>query len=188
MPRQLIVTENMTIDSVIEMTGNWFEPEGAATAAAVAEMRAVEARLRSTADALLVGRTTFESFRGYWPQQVDDQTGVRDYLNHVHKYVISSTMTDPEWDKSTILRGPLLDDVAMLKGQQGGDIVATGSITMVHALNQSGLVDEYRLFMYPAVLGQGRRLFDSTLVSPNLELVEAHPFSSGVVLLRYRTS
>lgn len=188
MPRQLIVTENMTVDSVIEMTGNWFEPEGTATAEAVAEMRAVEEQLRATADALLVGRTTFESFRSYWPQQVDDQTGIRDYLNQVQKYVISSTMTDPEWDNSTILRGPLLDDVAELKAQQGGDIVATGSITMVHALNQSGLVDEYRLFVYPAALGYGRRLFDTTLASPNLELVDARSFSSGVVLLRYRTS
>ena len=188
MSRELIVTENMTVDGVIEMTGSWFEPAGAATAEAVAEMRAVEERLRATADALLVGRNTFESFRSYWPLQVDDETGVRDYLNRVHKYVLSSTMTHPEWDNTTILRGPFLDDVAELKGQEGGDIVATGSITMVHALNQSGLVDEYRLFMYPAAVGGGRRLFDSTSAPLNLELVDVHAVGSGVILLRYRTS
>jgi dihydrofolate reductase len=75
----------------------------------------------------------------------------------------------------------------MLKNQAGGDIVATGSITMVHALNRTGLVDEYRLFVYPVVMGSGRRLFEEPVDQPHLELVEAHPFRSGVVLLRYRT-
>ena len=187
MPRQLIVTENITVDSVIEMIGDWFVPAGADTADAVAEMRVVEERLRATADALLVGRATFEAFRGYWPQQVDDQTGIRDYLNQVDKYVVSSTLTDPQWERTTILRGALADEVAALKAKPGGDIVATGSITMVHALNRTGLVDEYRLFVHPVALGNGRRLFEEPMDQPNLALIEAHAFSTGVVLLRYRT-
>jgi dihydrofolate reductase len=186
-PRDLIITENITVDSVIDATGDWFVPAGAEDAADVAEMRSVEERLRATADALLVGRATFEAFRSYWPHQTDDQTGVSEYLNRVDKYVISSTLTDPDWDGTTILRGDLADEVAALKSQAGGDIVATGSITMVHALNRTGLVDEYRLFVYPVVMGSGRRLFEEPVDQPHLELVETHPFSSGVVLLRYRT-
>lgn len=188
MPRQLIVTENATVDSVIELAGDWFDPAGAEAPDAVAEMRAVEERLRATADALLVGRATFEAFRGYWPQQVDDHTGIRDYLNQVDKYVVSSTLTDPQWERSTILRGPLADEVAALKSKPAGDIVVTGSVTLVHALNRTGLVDEYRLFVYPVAVGIGRRLFEEPTKKPKLELLEAHAFSHGVVLLRYRTA
>jgi dihydrofolate reductase len=186
-PRDLIITENITVDSVIDATGDWFVPAGAEDAVDVAEMRRVEERLRATADALLVGRATFEAFRSYWPHQTDDQTGVSEYLNGVDKYVVSSTLTDPDWRGTTILRGDLADEVAALKEQAGGDIVATGSITLVHALNRTGLVDEYRLFVYPVVMGNGRRLFEEPVDQPHLELVEALPFGSGVVLLRYRT-
>jgi dihydrofolate reductase len=187
MPRDLIVTENITVDSVIDASGDWFVPAGAENAADVTEMRRVEERLRATADALLVGRATFEAFRSYWPHQTDDQTGVSDYLNGVDKYVISSTLTDPDWSGTTILRGDLADEVAGLKNRAGGDIVATGSITLVHALNRTELVDEYRLFVYPVVMGRGRRLFEEPVDHPPLDLAEAHQFSSGIVLLRYRT-
>ena len=85
MPRDLIVTENITVDSVIDATGDWFVPAGAEDPADVAEMRDVEERLRASADALLVGRATFEAFRGYWPQQTDDETGASEYLNRVDK-------------------------------------------------------------------------------------------------------
>ena len=185
MPRRLIVTENITVDSVIEMTGDWFVPGGADNADTVAEMRVVEERLRATADALLVGRTTFEDFRGYWPDQTDDRTGVRDYLNQVDKYVVSATLTDAKWERSTILRGPLADEVAALKDTPGGDIVATGSITLVHALNRTGLVDEYRLFVYPVVQGRGRRLFPEGFERPALTLLEAKAFRNGITYSRY---
>jgi dihydrofolate reductase len=186
MPRDLIVTENITVDSVIDASGDWFVPAGAEDADDVAEMREVEERLRSTADALLVGRHTFEAFRGYWPKQTDDTTGVSDYLNRVNKYVVSSTLDDPQWEPTTVLRGDVADEVTALKEREGGDIVTTGSITLVHALNQTGLVDEYRLFVYPVVMGRGRQLFESPAERRQLELVESRAFSSGIVLLRYR--
>jgi dihydrofolate reductase len=85
------------------------------------------------------------------------------------------------------VRGDVADEVAALKDRPGGDIVTTGSITLVHALDQAGLVDEYRLFMHPVVLGQGRRLFEPSAESHKLELAESHAFTSGIVLLRYRT-
>ena len=187
MARDLIVTENITVDSVIDMEGGWFVPAGAEDSDDVADMRAVEERLRATADALLVGRVTFEAFRGYWPLQDDDQTGIRDYLNRVDKYVVSSTLTDPAWQGTTILRGDVVDEVTALKNRAGGDVVATGSIRLVHALNRTALVDEYRLFVYPTVMGKGRRLFEEPVSEPHLTLVEAQSFGSGVVLLRYRT-
>jgi dihydrofolate reductase len=184
--RDLIVTENTTIDSVIDATGDWFVPSGSEDPDHVAEMRDVEERLRANADALLVGRLTFEAFRGYWPRQTDDTTGVTEYLNRVDKYVISSTLEEPGWEGTTVLRGDVADEVAALKDRPGGDIVTTGSITLVHALGRAGLVDEYRLFVYPVVLGQGRRLFEGPVGRHELALVESHAFTSGIVLLRYR--
>lgn len=185
MARELIVTENITIDCVIDAAGGWFAPSGAEDPTQIAEMRQIEADLRATADALLVGRRTFEELRGYWPVQKDDRTGVTEYLNSVDKYVVSSTLQDPAWDRTTVLRGDIEEEVASLKADQGGDIVVTGSIKLVHALNHTRLIDEYRLFVYPIMLGHGRRLLDGP-TEQRLSLIDAHPFTSGVVLLRYR--
>ena len=125
--------------------------------------------------------------RSYWPKQVSsDETGVAEYLDRVPKYVVSSTLEDPAREPTTVLRGPLEDEVAALKSAPGADIVTTGSITLVHALVVKGLVDEYRLFVYPVVVGRGARLFEDATGVPALDLVEARPFRSGVVLLRYR--
>ena len=141
---------------------------------------------REAADAFLVGRQTFEDLRSYWPHQADDTTGISDYLNAVQKYVVSSTLQDPEWEPTTILRGPLEDEIRALKEAPGKDIVTTGSITLVRALIAAGLVDEYRLFVYPVVRGEGRRLFADVDELTRLRLVETQPFRSGIVLLRYR--
>jgi dihydrofolate reductase len=117
----------------------------------------------------------------------DDETGVTEYLNNVQKYVVSSTMEDPEWENSTVLSGDLQDDIRELKGKSGKDIVVTGSITLVHDLIPMGLVDEYRLFVYPVVLGRGARLFEDATNVPKLKLVESRAFRSGVVLTSYAT-
>jgi dihydrofolate reductase len=158
MARKLIVTENVTVDSVIDADGGWFVPSGAEDPAGIEEMRQVEEELRATADALLIGRQTFEEFRGYWPLQTDD-TGVAGYINAVQKYVVSATFEDPGWEPTTILRGDLAEEVSALKAADGGDIVVTGSVSLVHSLNRTDLVDEYRLFVYPTVMGEGRTLF-----------------------------
>jgi dihydrofolate reductase len=94
---------------------------------------------------------TFEEMRGYWPRQVDDTTGNTEHLNRVAKYVVSSTMSDPQWENSTVLSGPLIEEIEALKAQPVKDIVTTGSITLVHDLIARGLVDEYRLFVFPVV-------------------------------------
>jgi dihydrofolate reductase len=183
--RDLVVTQNITLDGVIDATGGWFsvvdDPDVDQSDLAAALREQSEA-----SDATLFGRQTFEDMRGYWPKQVDDTTGVTDHLNRVQKYVVSKTMRDPQWENSTILSGPLPDEIQALKSRPGKDIVTTGSITLVHALIDAGLVDEYRLFVYPIVLGRGARLFRESPESLRLRLVETRPFRSGVVLLRYR--
>ena len=179
--RKLVVTENITLDGVIDMAAGWFDP--LAEDVDQSDMAAATAEHREGADALLVGRNTFESFRGFWPKQTNDPTGVSDYLNEVDKYVVSSTLDDPGWENSTVLGGPVVDQVQALKEAPGRDIVATGSTQLVHALIAAGLADEYRLFVFPVVVGRGARLFESA--DEELELLETRPFVSGAVLLRY---
>jgi dihydrofolate reductase len=181
--RDLIVTENFTLDGVIEAE-DWFDPAGSKDD--VSDVETALRKQREAADALLLGRVTFEQMRGYWPLQTDDTTGITDYLNGVSKYVVSSTLQDPEWERTTVLRS--VDDIRALKSETGGDIVTTGSIRLVHELIAAGLVDEYRLFNYPVVLGRGRRLFADAIEVPPLCLEESQSFRSGIVLLRYRTA
>jgi dihydrofolate reductase len=184
--RDLVVTENITIDGVIDADEGWFAPSGSDEVADTSDMVAVQQAHMAGADAVLLGRVTFEEFRGYWPKQTDDPTDVAAYLDNTQKYVVSGTLTDPGWQHTTVLSGPLHDEVAALKARSGRAVVATGSVRLVQALVRAGLVDEYRLFIYPVVLGRGRRLFEDTTGVPRLRLVEARPFESGVVLHRYR--
>ena len=179
--RKLIVTENITLDGSIEMLGDWFDPQKQDDGV-VEEVRRQDAE----SDAMLLGRQTFEDFRSYWPNQSDDATGITAYLNNVAKYVVSTTMTDPEWENSTVLTGDPVQEVRDLKAQPGKDIVLTGSISLAHSLIAAGVVDEYRLFVYPAVQGRGRRLFPDGMSISELTLVEPpKSFPSGVSLMRY---
>jgi dihydrofolate reductase len=113
-------------------------------------------------------------------------TGISDYLNRVQKYVVSSTMTSPEWQNSTVLSGEPVEEVRALKEQPGEDIVVTGSITLCHTLIGAGLVDEYRLFVYPVVQGRGRRLFPEGFEYPTLRLVESEGVSERHHVLAIR--
>jgi dihydrofolate reductase len=180
--RTLVVTENITADGVIDMAGGWFDPLADGTDQS--DLAAATAEHSAAADAVLLGRVTFEAFRGFWPNVEDDPTGVRDYLNAVDKYVVSQTIDDPQWDHTTVLRGAIAEEVAALKAGEGRDIVATGSVRLVHELLRLQLVDELRLFVFPVVVGSGARLFDAA-PEMMLELLETRPFVSGAVLVRY---
>jgi dihydrofolate reductase len=182
--RKLVVTENITLDGVIDMAEGWFDPLDEDVDQS--DITSANTEHREAADALLVGRNTFEIFRGFWPHQTDDPTGVSNYLNAVDKYVVSSTLDDPGWENSTVLHGQVVDEVQALKEAPGRDIVATGSTQLVHTLIAAGLVDEYRLFVFPVVVGHGARLFESADIK--LRLLETRPFVSGAVLLRYAAS
>ena len=179
--RKLVITQNITLDGAVEILGHWFDLQPH-----VAELLEESHRQDAEADALLLGRQTFEDFRAYWPKQTDDGTGVTDYLNRVAKYVVSSTLADPEWANSTVLAGDPVGQTKNLKSQPGKDIVLTGSISLAHTLIAAGLVDEYRMFVYPTVQGSGRRLFPDDITIGKLALL-APPksFKSGITLLRY---
>jgi dihydrofolate reductase len=179
--RKLVITQNITLDGSIEMLDDWLDPH-----LQDEELLAESHRQDAESDALLVGRRTFEDFRGYWPAQVDDATGITDYLNDVEKYVVSSTMTDPGWQNSTVVTGDPVEQAAKLKAAPGKDIVLTGSITLAQTLVAAGIVDEYRLFVYPVVQGRGRRLFPDGTTLGKLRPIDApKSFPSGIALLRY---
>ncbi|GAA4967489.1 dihydrofolate reductase family protein [Pseudonocardia tropica] len=175
--RTLAITQNITLDGAVEFLGDWFDPNAEGQDDVLAELH----RQDAASDATLLGRRTFCDFRGFWPAQTDDATGITDYLNQVDKYVVSSTLTDPEWQNSTILSGDPVAEVAALKEQPGTDIVLTGSITLCHTLIAAGLVDEFRLFHHPVVQGAGRRLFPDGASFEGLRLLDARSFSGGIV-------
>ena len=182
--RTLAITQNITIDGAIEMLDTWFDPETHASEE-ISDVLEEIRRQDADADALLLGRQTFEDFRSYWPEQNDDTSGITAYLNQVEKYVVSSTLVEPQWENSTVLCGDAAEEVRALKEQPGKDIVLTGSITLTHAMIEAGLVDEYRLFTYPAVQGRGRRLFPDGFRLEQLTLTGSRSFRSGVTLATY---
>jgi dihydrofolate reductase len=185
--RTLAITQNVTLDGAIEMLGDWFDPQGQAGQDTSDLLEEVH-RQDSRADGLLTGRQTFEDLRGYWPKQSGDPTGITAYLNRVQKYVVSSTMTDADWQNSTVLSGDPVQEVRALKEQPGQDIVVTGSIRLCHALIAADLVDEYRLFVHPVVQGRGRRLFPDGFELAQLRLLQLKAFRSGIAYLRYARS
>src|SRR3712207_3619723 len=182
--RTLAITQNTTVDGAVEMLDDWFAPQGQA---GVDDSDLVEEiqRQDERADALLLGRQTFEDFRSYWPGRTDDPSGISAYLDRVQKYVVSSTLTEPGWPHTTVLAGDPVEHVRALKEQPGAEIVVTGSITLCHTLIGAGLVDEYRLFTYPAVQGRGRRLFPDGAAADRLRLVEGRGFRNGVTYSGY---
>ncbi len=182
--RTLAITQNITLDGSIEMLGDWFNAQEQAdvdNSDLLEELHSQDSR----SDGFLVGRKTFEDLRGYWPTLSDDATGVTDYLNQVQKYVVSSTMTDPRWQNSTVLSGDPVEEVRALKEKPGQDIVVTGSITLCHTLIEAGLVVEYRLFGYPVVQGRGRRLFPDGFTLDKLRVLDARMFDSGITFTHY---
>ncbi len=177
--RKLAITQNITVDGSIEMLDDWFDPRGQGevdNSDLFEEIHRQDVR----SDALLVGRQTFEDLRGYWPTLSEDPTGIAEYLNAVAKYVVSNTLIDPQWQHTTVLSGDPIAQVQALKDAPGRDIVVTGSISLCYALINAGLVDEYRLFVYPVVQGRGRRLFPEGFRLPRLGLLDAKAFRGGV--------
>jgi dihydrofolate reductase len=135
------------------------------------------------ADALLLGRVTYEGFAAAWPSRDGE---FADKFNSMPKYVVSSTLRDPEWNNSTVLSGDVPEEVAKLKEEQDGEIVVHGSPSLVQALTEHDLVDEFRLMVFPVVLGTGKRLFGETTDKKPLKLVDSKMVGDGVAILTYR--
>lgn len=183
--RKLVVIEYVSLDGVVEdpggsekrSFGGWTGPYWGDD---IGESQ-VEALLAS--DAILLGRVTYEGFAAAWPK-MKDEAGFADRFNSYPKYVVSTTLENPEWNNSHVIATNLADEIAALKRQPGQNIVCYGSPTLVQTLLQHGLVDELRLLVYPVVIGEGKRLFPEGTKAA-LRPVETRTFASGVVMVKY---
>ncbi len=130
-------------------------------------------------DALLLGRVTYEGFAEAWPSRTGD---FADKFNGVAKYVASTTLGEPDWNNSTVIDGDIAAEVAKLKQRPGGDILVNGSVQLVQTLIEHDLVDEYRLMVFPIVLGAGKRLFAEGIDTTALRLVDSKPAGDCLIL------
>jgi dihydrofolate reductase len=133
-------------------------------------------------DGLLLGRTTYEGFADAWPSREGE---FADKFNNMPKYVVSSTLDNPDWSNTTVLKGDLKEEVGKLREQEGGDIVVHGSAQLTQALIENDLVDELRLMVFPVVLGAGKRLFGDTSDKKPLKLTSSQTVGDGVAILVY---
>ena len=134
-------------------------------------------------DGLLLGRKTYEGFAAAWPEREGE---FADKFNNMPKYVVSSTLQDPEWTNTTVLSGDPVEEVRRLKDEGDGELAVHGSATLAKALVAADLVDEIRLMVFPVVLGTGMRLFGETDESKKLELAESRVVGDGVLILVYK--
>lgn len=180
--RKLIVTEFVSLDGVMEAPGG--EP-GYPHTGWVADLHSEELYGYKLAEqlavqTLLLGRTTFESFRSSWPEREGEMA---EKINTMEKVVVSTTLGDPAWDNTTVARS--LDDVAALRAGDGGDILVCGSRTLAQALLGAGLVDQLSLQIFPLVLGSGFRLYPDSPDKLALDLESSEYTSNGVLLNEY---
>lgn len=186
MPRKIIATNYISLDGVIQDPvgmegsglGDWTGPFSRGP-----EGDKFKHGELLQADALLFGRLTYDGFAAVWPS-VKDEAGFADRMNSLPKYVASRTLKQADWKNSTIIGWDLAGEVKALKAKAGGDMLIYGSASIVHALMPLGLVDEYRLMVYPIVLGRGKRLFPQGTQSV-MTLAECRTFNDGIVSLRY---
>lgn len=138
------------------------------------------------ADAFLLGRRTYEIFAGYWPKVTDPTDPVASRLNGLPKYVVSSHLRSADWQNSTIVKGDIAAEVAKLKGMPGRELQVHGSGTLARTLLENDLVDEWRLLVFPVIVGAGRRLFPDMGVATGLRLVDSRTTPSGVAINVYQ--
>jgi dihydrofolate reductase len=182
---RIVVTEFMSLDGVVEdpggaedfRHGGWsFEIDRGDEG----DKFKLDETLSS--EALLLGRVTYEGFAKAWPSREGE---FADKFNTMPKFVVSSTLEEPEWTNSTVLKGDVKEEVAGLKREQDGDIVVHGSVRLVQTLVENDLVDEFHLMVFPVVLGSGKRLFGETTDKKPLRLVDSKFVGDGVAILIY---
>lgn len=184
---RIVVSEFVSLDGVMEdpggsegtPAGGWafrFERGADGDAYKLEELQ--------DAEAMLLGRVTYEGFAAAWPS-IEDEQGFAEKMNGMPKYVVSSTLERADWNNSTILPGDPVAEVTALKGRLAGNILVAGSMSLVQTLHDAGLVDEYRLMIYPTVLGSGKRLFRDGARAAGYEAVDVRP-SAAVALVTLR--
>ena len=184
---RIVVTEFVSLDGVVEAPGGGEEfRHGGWSFDINRGEEGDQFKLDETlaAEALLLGRVTYEGFAKAWPTRTDE-LGFADKFNSMPKYVVSSTLDDPEWNNSTVLKGDVVEEVSRLKQEQEGDIVVHGSPQLVQTLLDHDLVDELRLMVFPVVLGSGKRLFGETSDKKRLRLTDSRVVGEGVAILVY---
>jgi dihydrofolate reductase len=137
------------------------------------------------ADGLLLGRKTYEIFAAHWPRVTNEDDPVAVKLNSVSKYVVSRTLDAVEWNNSTLLQGDIAEEVGKLKDQPGTEIQVTGSGQLIQTLMKHDLVDEYRLWIFPVLLGSGKRLFADGTIPVGLKLTDTKISTTGVAIHSY---
>jgi len=183
---RIVVTEFVSLDGVIEDPGGAEDYKHGGWSFEISrgdEGDKFKLDEAFESDALLLGRVTYEGFADAWPSREGE---FADKFNQMPKYVVSTTLSDPEWNNSTVIEGDLAEEVARLKDQIDGDIVVHGSAMLAQALVENDLVDELRLMVFPVVLGEGKRLFGETSDKKALELVDSRVVGDGVSILVYR--
>jgi dihydrofolate reductase len=183
---RIVVTEFVSLDGVMEDPGGSENFKHGAWSFEISrgdEGDTFKLDEAMASEALLLGRVTYEGFAEAWPSRDGE---FADKFNTMPKYVVSSTLENPQWNNSTVLNGDLDDEVTKLKQQTEGDIVVHGSARLVQSLLEHDLVDELRLMVYPVVLGSGKRLFGETSDKKPLRLADSKVVGDGVTILTYR--
>ncbi len=182
---RIVVTEFVSLDGVVEdpggaedfKYGGWsFEFDRGEEGDKFKLEEALDA------EALLLGRVTYEGFAAAWPSRGGE---FADKFNAMPKYVVSSTLKEAEWTNSTVLRGDVVDEAGKLRQELEGEIVVHGSARLVQTLIEHDLVDELRLMVFPVALGSGKRLFGETSDKKRLRLVESRTVGDGIAILIY---
>ena len=185
---RIVVTEFISLDGVIEDPGG---VEGFKHGGWSFEISRGEEGDQFKSDetmgsvAMLLGRKTYEGFADAWPSREGE---FADKFNNMPKYVVSSTLKDPEWTNTTVLDGDLAEEVSKLRQEVDGDVVVHGSGQLVQALLEHGLVDELRLMVFPVVLGAGQRLFGETSDKKPLKLTDSRTVGDGVTIQVYEAA
>jgi dihydrofolate reductase len=182
---KLVVSEFVTVDGVMEDPGGGepFERGGWAFKFERGEGDRFKYDELMAAGALLLGRVTYEGFAQAWPKMTDTDFGKK--MNAMPKYVVSSKLQSADWTNSTILSGDLAKEIGKLKQSVEGDLLLNGSARLAQSLTELGLVDEYRLMVFPIVLGAGKRLFGDTSAAAPLGLADVKQVGEGLTILTY---
>jgi dihydrofolate reductase len=185
---RIVVTEFVSLDDVVEDPGGSedFEHGGWSFEFDRGE-EGDEFKLDEAlgSEALLLGRVTYEGFADAWPSREGE---FADKFNSMPKYVVSSTLEEPEWNNSTVLKGDVVEEVSRLKGELDGEIVVHGSARLAQTLLENDLIDELRLMVFPVVLGTGKRLFGETSDKKRLRLTDSKTVGDGVAILVYEAA
>lgn len=178
--RKIVAGEFVSLDGVMESPDQWHFPYWSD------EMGEVVGSQMANADAMLLGRVTWQEFASYWPSQTEDEVPEAAHMNNTPKYVVSSTLDDVSgWQNSTLISGDVVSELRKLKDQPGGDLSIAGSATLVQSLLREGLLDELHLLVHPVTVGTGKRILGEKAGKVPLTLIEFRSLPNGVMYLVY---